>query len=493
MFETWPDDSAPNYSIQTTHLKKGTVDHAAKAWSTYGGRVGVWRLMRTFERLGVPATFFVNARCTEVYPDAVKQIAKSGFDIAAHSYTQDDLPSYFSPEEQNGLIRRSIDMLEGCAGKKVTGWGSPVVAFTPETAGLLKKNGLHWTCDVTYADLPIKINTPHGPIAGVPTTDFSDNRVLRASSRDLFDVHRGTFDYLRQNETIGLQTLVIHCQFGGRAADHRGADRASQIHAEVPRRLVHHPRGAGRLGAEAGRRRAHLSRAAISAEEHAMPYATTKDNVKLYYEEAGSGTPILFGHEFAGDYRNWELQMRFFSRRHRCITYSARGYKPSDIPSDANAYSYMHWVSDAVAILDHLKIAKAHFVGLSMGGYTALMLGVHQPGRLLSLTAAGAGSGSDHAGGEDFRKTFMATARRFREARLRVCGGALRHGHRAHSVSGQGPARVRRVQRAVRLARSARRRAHLARLPGRAAVALRRREGDPHHQGADLAGGRRRG
>jgi len=50
----------------------------------------------------------------------------------------------------------------------------------------------------------------------VPTTDFSDNRVLRASSRDLFDVHRGTFDYLRQHETIGLQTLVIHTQFGGR-------------------------------------------------------------------------------------------------------------------------------------------------------------------------------------------------------------------------------------------------------------------------------------
>ena len=63
-----------------------------------------------------------------------------------------------------------------------------------------------------------------------------------------------------------------------------------------------------------------------------MPYAATKDNVKLYYEEAGSGTPILFGHEFAGDHRNWEPQMRFFSRRHRCITYSARGYKPSDVP-----------------------------------------------------------------------------------------------------------------------------------------------------------------
>ena len=106
-----------------------------------------------------------------------------------------------------------------------------------------------------------------------------------------------------------------------------------------------------------------------------MPYATASDKVRLYYEEAGSGTPILFSHEFAGDHRNWEPQMRFFARRHRCITYSCRGYKPSDIPADVIAYSYKHWISDAVAILDHLKIDKAHFVGLSQGGYTALDAG----------------------------------------------------------------------------------------------------------------------
>jgi hypothetical protein len=98
----------------------------------------------------------------------------------------------------------------------VTGWASPVVAFTPETAGLLAKAGLTWTTDVTYADLPIKIPTRHGVIAGVPTTDFSDNRVMRASPRDLFDVYKGTFDYLHQNEPMSLLVFVIHCQFGGR-------------------------------------------------------------------------------------------------------------------------------------------------------------------------------------------------------------------------------------------------------------------------------------
>ena len=98
-----------------------------------------------------------------------------------------------------------------------------------------------------------------------------------------------------------------------------------------------------------------------------MPYATTKDNVRLYFEEAGSGTPILFVHEFAADYASWEPQMRYFSRRHRCIAYSARGYTPSDVPASDSAYTYEHFRDDAIAVLDHLKIKAAHLVGLSMG------------------------------------------------------------------------------------------------------------------------------
>lgn len=216
MFETWSEGHSPNYSVQTTHLKSGTVDHASKAWSTYGGRVGVWRIINMLDRLQIPGTFFTSARCTEEYPAAVKQIVKSGHDLGGHSYTQDQLLAYMTVEQQEATIRKSIDLLESSGGRKVTGWASPVVAFTPETAGLLAKSGLTWTTDVTYSDLPIKISTLHGVIAGVPTTDFSDNRVMRASPRDLFDAYKGTFDYLHQNEPMSLLVFVIHCQFGGR-------------------------------------------------------------------------------------------------------------------------------------------------------------------------------------------------------------------------------------------------------------------------------------
>lgn len=144
-----------------------------------------------------------------------------------------------------------------------------------------------------------------------------------------------------------------------------------------------------------------------------MPYATTKDNVRLYYEEAGSGTPMLFVHEFSGDNRSWEPQMRYFARRHRCIAYAARGYKPSDVPASPDAYSYEHWVSDGLAMLDHLKIDKAHIVGLSMGGYMAVLFGARHPQRALSITAAGVGSGSERAHMEEFRKNAHETAALF--------------------------------------------------------------------------------
>jgi 3-oxoadipate enol-lactonase len=144
-----------------------------------------------------------------------------------------------------------------------------------------------------------------------------------------------------------------------------------------------------------------------------MPHAVTSDDVRLYFEEAGSGTPILFLHEFAADHTNWEPQMRYFSRGHRCIAYSARGYTPSDVPPSVESYTYKHFYTDALAVLDHLKIAKAHFVGLSMGSYSSLQAAMNAPERVISMTLAGVGSGSSLQHLETFRKTCRETAEQF--------------------------------------------------------------------------------
>jgi 3-oxoadipate enol-lactonase len=125
-----------------------------------------------------------------------------------------------------------------------------------------------------------------------------------------------------------------------------------------------------------------------------MPHAIARDGVRLYFEQAGSGTPMIFLHEYAADHTNWEPQMRYFSRGHRCIAYSARGYTPSDVPASPEAYTFRHFYSDALAVLDHLNIAKAHFVGLSMGAYSSLQIALNAPERALSMTLAGVGSRS---------------------------------------------------------------------------------------------------
>src|SRR6266851_4214309 len=125
-----------------------------------------------------------------------------------------------------------------------------------------------------------------------------------------------------------------------------------------------------------------------------MPYATANDGVRLYYEETGSGAPSIFAHEFAGDHRSWEPQIRFFSRRYRCITYDARGYALSDAPEDQGKYSQASARDDIIAVLDHLKIDRAHIAGLSMGGFATLHAGLAYPKRARSLVIAGCGYGA---------------------------------------------------------------------------------------------------
>jgi pimeloyl-ACP methyl ester carboxylesterase len=126
-----------------------------------------------------------------------------------------------------------------------------------------------------------------------------------------------------------------------------------------------------------------------------MTDVITSDQVKLYVEEVGSGTPIVFVHEFAGDYRSWEPQMRHFGRRYRAVTFAARGYPPSDVPADPASYSQERAADDIAAVLDGLSISKAHIVGLSMGGFATLHFGFRHPGRALSLCVAGCGYGAE--------------------------------------------------------------------------------------------------
>jgi peptidoglycan/xylan/chitin deacetylase (PgdA/CDA1 family) len=215
-FETWADGTAPQYTVHATALRPGQVDYGGKKWSEYGGNVGVWRILGMLERCGVPATFAMNAKCAELYPDAAARILAERHEIAAHGYTQDQLQVYMTADEERAAIRRSLDVIEKQTGTRPRGWFSPVLSFTEHTHRIAAAEGLLYQGDASDIDLPAVVHPGGRPIVAFPATDFSDNRVLRASPRVLLDVYKDTFDHLYNHEPVSLIGLAIHCHAGGR-------------------------------------------------------------------------------------------------------------------------------------------------------------------------------------------------------------------------------------------------------------------------------------
>ena len=173
-----------------------------------------------------------------------------------------------------------------------------------------------------------------------------------------------------------------------------------------------------------------------------MPHLTTDDGVKLYYEETGKGIPIVFVHEFAGDVRSWEQQVRHFSKYYRCITFNARGYPPSDVPKDQEKYSQERARDDIRSVLDALKIDKAHIVGLSMGGFAALHFGFTYGNRARSIVVAGCGYGAAPGERAKFAEEAEASAKRFEEADHEKGRRGLCAGPNPRTAPEQGPTRL---------------------------------------------------
>jgi pimeloyl-ACP methyl ester carboxylesterase len=157
-----------------------------------------------------------------------------------------------------------------------------------------------------------------------------------------------------------------------------------------------------------------------------MPHVDAT-GARLYFQETGQGYPIVFVHEFGADHREWESQVRYFSRAYRCITYNARGYPPSDVPEDAQLYGWEFSVDDIAAVMRGVGIDRAHVVGLSMGGYAALQFGLRYPEKASAIVAAGAGSGSPPALRDAWMKETPVFARGFLERGMDAMAQEMGH------------------------------------------------------------------
>ncbi len=126
-----------------------------------------------------------------------------------------------------------------------------------------------------------------------------------------------------------------------------------------------------------------------------MPFVTTTDNIRLYYETLGTGEPLLLVAGRNSDHHIWNLIRKDFVERYQVIVYDQRGTGQSDKPEQP-PYSTRMFARDAIAILDHLQISKAHVYGVSMGGAIGQWLGVDHAERVGALVLACSTAGASH-------------------------------------------------------------------------------------------------
>ena len=163
--------------------------------------------------------------------------------------------------------------------------------------------------------------------------------------------------------------------------------------------------------------------------------------VRLHYEACGEGPAIVFAHESAADARQWAGQVAALSPRYRCITYDARGYPPSDVPLDGAAYGHEPAWRDLAAVVERVAGGPAHVVGLSMGAYAGLMLGLERPDLVRSLCLAGGGTGSTRGPNAGLRAA-MARLADLYEAEgseagaLAIAASSTRAGFKARNPAG---------------------------------------------------------
>ena len=152
-----------------------------------------------------------------------------------------------------------------------------------------------------------------------------------------------------------------------------------------------------------------------------MPYAPV-DGAQLYYEEHGSGTPLLLIHGFSGSGQVWESRVPSFTDRFRVIVPDLRGHgRSSGAPETIHHRTF---AADLVALLDHLDIDRAHFLGHSSGGMCLLFVGLHHPERIRSLILSCATYTFD----ETARRHMRFTADEMDRQPAAIANGERRHG-----------------------------------------------------------------
>jgi len=193
------------------------------SWREYGQRVGIWRILDTFDAIGVPASCTLNAKLGLERKDIVDAIIKRGWELVAHNYEQGDLLTNYQEdiEAEEELILRALNTYNKIVGKSAKGWLSSSLRSTPNTPEILAKNGISFLCDFMNDEQPYLMQTNHGPLVSIPYSveinDFTFFHRRGMSTTSALEVLKEQFDqlYSESASTGKIMSVGLHPHVSG--------------------------------------------------------------------------------------------------------------------------------------------------------------------------------------------------------------------------------------------------------------------------------------
>ena len=217
--ELWPfDRPMPRGVLPAPHGRPAVPDVLNFAWVEYGMRVGMPRLLGLLGERGIRASAFMNAACADAYPQCAEAMLAADWEFVGHGWVQKSLAT---EDDEAAVIDRSLARLEALTGKRTRGWLGPGIGETFATPDLLKERGIDWLADWYLDDLPVWMETAHGPLLAMPyTMELNDVPlwvVQNQSSDEMLKRVEATLDVigpeLERNPQV--MTLALHPHVAG--------------------------------------------------------------------------------------------------------------------------------------------------------------------------------------------------------------------------------------------------------------------------------------
>lgn len=221
--ENWdPEQPMPRTVLTPPAGGAPTPDIPNWAWHEYGNRVGFWRLLKTFDQMGLPASLAINGSAVERYVPIARAALDRGWEFIGHGYTQRNMQKV---EDERRDVQMTTEAIARFTGRRPRGWLGPGLTETWETPDILVEEGYEYVCDWVLDDQPVVLATRAGPIVNIPYTqecnDVAMMLIQHHPANEYLQRARDQFDQLYEDAADGarVMALVLHPYIMG--APHR--------------------------------------------------------------------------------------------------------------------------------------------------------------------------------------------------------------------------------------------------------------------------------